>query len=332
MSTVCWLGLGHMGLPMASHLRAGGFDVQGFDPSADAAEAARAAGIRPCSSPVEAAAGASVVFTMLPTHAHVHKALSTPGLLDATEEGALIVDCSTISGSDARNLAELVSTSGRQFLDAPVSGGTPGAQAGTLTFMVGGPTDAVDTLTPFLNTMGSRIFHVGEIGCGQSAKTVNNMMLAMNMASVCEAAALGDRLGLNHETLVEIVKVSSGDSWVLRNFYPVAGIVDNAPANKDFIPGFTATLMRKDVGLALTAGAEHPVDLGMTAEAARRLDRMIEAGLGDQDFSAMIRLASGLLDHTLDGANIVTNPASGSSISQDEPRKHPLHTSSSLSR
>ncbi|MBC2638169.1 NAD(P)-dependent oxidoreductase [Rhodococcus wratislaviensis] len=302
MSTVCWLGLGHMGLPMASQLRAQGFDVQGFDPSADASEAARLAGIRPCLSPVEAASGADVVFTMLPTYAHVHRALSTPGLLEATAEDALIVDCSTISGPDARELAAFVVPSGRRFLDAPVSGGTPGAHAGTLTFMVGGPNQAVTVLTPFLEAMGSRIFHVGEVGCGQSAKTVNNMMLAMNMASVAEAAVLGERLGLEHKTLVEIVKVSSGDSWVLRNFYPVAGVVDNAPANDDFTPGFTTALMRKDVGLALTSAAGHPVDLGMTAEVARRLDRMIEAGLGGQDFSALVHVASGALDRELDGA------------------------------
>ncbi|WP_328810636.1 3-hydroxyisobutyrate dehydrogenase [Rhodococcus sp. NBC_00294] len=292
MTTVCWLGLGHMGLPMASHLSSRGYEVRGFDPSADALDAARAASITPCASPAEAAHAADAVFTMLPTYAHVDHVLSQPGLLESTAPDALVVDCSTISGTDARNLGALVAPTGRQFLDAPVSGGTPGAHAGTLTFMVGGPGDAVTRLTPYLQAMGSRTFHVGETGCGQSAKTVNNMMLAMNMASVAEAAALGAELGLDHNTLVDIVKVSSGDSWVLRNFYPVPGVVDNAPANNDFEPGFTVNLMRKDVGLALASADDHGVDLGMTTEVARRLDRLIESGRGGKDFSVLVQLAS----------------------------------------
>jgi 3-hydroxyisobutyrate dehydrogenase len=304
MQKVCWLGLGRMGLPMATHLSAGGFEVHGYDPSAEVRQGAEQAGITTHHAAVEAAAGAHAVFTMLPTFAHVEQALSVPGFLASTAGDALIVDSSTIGGDDARCLAEKVHAAGRRFIDAPVSGGTPGAHAGTLTFMVGGPADSVQEATPYLDAMGSRIFHIGHIGCGQSAKTVNNMILAMNMAAVSEAATLAGRLGLDHRALVEIVKVSSGDSWVLRNFYPVAGVVDNAPANNDFAPGFTAQLMRKDVGLALGAASAHAVDLGMTQEAARRLDRLINAGLGDLDFSALVQLAEGsVIEPVKDGVS-----------------------------
>ena len=159
--------------------------------------------------------------------------------------------------------------------------------------MVGGADTAVEVARPFLSAIGSRIFHLGSTGCGQSAKTVNNMMLAMNIASVCEAAMLAERLGLDHQTLLEVLEVSTSDSWVLRNFDPVAGVVDKAPANDDFAPGFTTHLMRKDVGLALEAAGKHPIDLGMTAEVARRLDRLIDEGLGDQDFSVLVKMAGG---------------------------------------
>jgi 3-hydroxyisobutyrate dehydrogenase len=298
---VCWLGLGRMGLPMAAHLSAVGFDVHGYDPSVSVREAATRAGITMHSTAQEAGDGAHAVFTMLPTYAHVEQALSAPGFLRATADAALIIDSSTISGANARELSVLAATAGRRFLDAPVSGGTPGAHAGTLTFMVGGPEESVQEAAPYFSAMGSRTFHIGEVGCGQSAKTVNNMLLAMNMAAVCEAAALAGKLGLDHHALVDIVKVSSGDSWVLRNFYPVAGVVENAPANRDFAPGFTAHLMRKDVGLALEAAAPHTVDLSMTEEAARRLDRLINAGSGDLDFSALMQVAQGRNLETVKG-------------------------------
>lgn len=293
MPKVCWLGLGRMGLPMATHLVRHGFDVHGYDPSASARQAAEAAGLRTHVTAQDAAIGAEAVFTMLPTFAYVEQVLS-PELLAATADDALIVDSSTISTDDARSLSRSVQRAGRTFIDAPVSGGTPGAHAGTLTFMVGGPDESIWQAAQYFSAMGSRTFHVGSVGCGQSAKTVNNMLLAMNMAAVSEAAALANRLGLDHHTLVEIVKVSSGDSWVLRNFYPVAGVVDNAPANHEFSAGFTTQLMRKDVGLALhaaTVSGGDEVDLGMTEEVARRLDRLIDAGLGHLDFSILVQLA-----------------------------------------
>lgn len=298
MQKVCWIGLGHMGLPMAKNLMKSGFEVHGFDLSTDARKAAEHAGVITHDTAVAAAEDASAVFTMLPKSDHVRAALTAPGVIEATRASAIIVDCSTISASEAVQLAATIDAAGRCFLDAPVSGGTPGAEQGTLTFMVGGAAESVADVTPYLKAMGSRIFHVGQVGCGQSAKTVNNMMLAMNMASVAEAAALGEHLGLDHSTLVEIVKVSSGDSWVLRNFYPVAGVVENAPANNNFVAGFSANLMRKDVGLALAAAADSPIDLGMTAEVARRLDRVIARGLAEHDFSVLGELARGRNDES----------------------------------
>ncbi|MEV0642375.1 3-hydroxyisobutyrate dehydrogenase [Streptomyces sp. NPDC050619] len=291
---ICWVGLGHMGLPMVVHLHRAGFDVSAFDVSAEARAAAAAVGLRAPDTLLEAAEGAEVIFTMLPTGDHVRKVLLESGLDQATA-GAMCVDSSTISPAQAREISAEVAGTGRSFVDAPVSGGTAGAEDGTLTFMVGGTAEQFAHVTPLLEAMGRRHFHVGGTGCGQAAKLVNNMMLAMNMASVSEAAVIADRLGLDARTFWEIAQVSSGDSWVLRNFYPIPGVVPTSPASHDFAPGFTALLMRKDVGLALDETSAHAVPGAMTHQAARLLDQLIQAGEGHLDFSAVVRVAAGEL-------------------------------------
>jgi 3-hydroxyisobutyrate dehydrogenase len=296
---VCWVGLGHMGLPMAAHLHRAGHDVTAFDLSPESRNAATAIGVRAHDTLLDAAAGVEVVFTMLPTGEHVRKVLLDSGLAEVASE-ATYVDCSTISPADARAIAEGLAGTGLGFVDAPVSGGTGGAEGGTLTFMVGGTDVQFSMLIPLLEAMGRRLFHVGETGCGQAAKLVNNMMLAMNMAAVSEAAVMADRLGLDHRTFWEIAQVSSGDSWVLRNFYPVAGIVPTSPASHGFAPGFSASLMRKDVGLALHEAEAHAIPGAMTKQAADVLDQLIQSGNGHLDFSAVVRVAAG--DRALDTA------------------------------
>ncbi len=288
--TVCWIGLGNMGLPMATHLHEAGHDVIGFDLSPRACAAAANAGIPVAGSVQEAAVGANVLVTMLPKGEHVRAALFDSAALVTSARGALVIDCSTIAANDARAIAVEVAAMGRRFLDAPVSGGTAGAQAATLTFMVGGSVSDLAEAQPILTAMGSRIFRAGENGAGQSAKMVNNMMLAMNMQSTCEAAVLAQRLGIAAETVIEIAGVSTGDSWVLHNYYPVGGVVGKAPSSREFTGGFAATLMRKDLGLALDAAAEHGVDVTATAQVAERLDRLIADGHGGLDFSAIVRL------------------------------------------
>lgn len=290
---VCWIGLGNMGLPMATHLSGAGHRVTGFDLTSEARDAAAAAGIGVGASAADAAAGAEVLLTMLPRGEHVRSALLDAGALDAAAPGALVIDCSTVAAADALDLAAAVTATGRRFLDAPVSGGTGGARNATLTFMVGGAVADLTDARPLLECMGARLFHAGSVGAGQSAKMVNNMMLAMNMQSTCEAAVLAQRLGISPDTVVEIAGVSTGDSWALRNYYPVGGAVETAPSSRDFAGGFAVTLMRKDLGLALDAAALHGVDATTTAEVARRLDHLVDAGRGGLDFSALIQLVDG---------------------------------------
>jgi 3-hydroxyisobutyrate dehydrogenase len=289
---ICWIGLGNMGFPMAAHLHNSCYDVAGFDVSPQARVAAADAGVPVAESAREAANGAEVLVTMLPRGEHVRAALFDSVALAAAERDALVIDCSTIGTADARDIGAMVAATGRRFLDAPVSGGTSGAQNASLTFMVGGTAADVEAARPLFDAMGSRVFHAGEVGAGQSAKLVNNMMLAVNMQSTCEAAVLAQRLGIAPETVIEIVGVSTGDSWALRNYYPIPGAVEVAPSSRAFTGGFAAALMRKDLGLALDAAAEHGVDASATAEVARRLDRMIADGQGDLDFSAMVQLVN----------------------------------------
>ncbi|WP_305093334.1 3-hydroxyisobutyrate dehydrogenase [Prescottella sp. R16] len=297
-----WIGLGNMGLPMAANLHSAGrgadFEVTAFDLSPDTRRAAAAQGVPTAESTVEAATGADVLITMLPKGEHVRTALLESGALAATAPGAVVVDCSTIGTADAVALSTVVTGSGRRFLDAPVSGGTAGAQNGTLTFMVGGTDVDLDAVRPLLDAMGERIFHAGETGAGQSAKMLNNMMLAMNMQSTCEAAVLAERLGVSAKTVIDIAGVSTGDSWALRRYYPIGGAVESAPSSRDFAGGFAVTLMRKDLGLALDAAAAHGVDAAATTEVARRLDVLADNGFGLLDFSALVRLVDGTVTGT----------------------------------
>lgn len=291
-----WIGLGNMGLPMAANLHSAGYELVGFDLSPDARAAAKALGVPIADSSASAADGADVLITMLPKGDHVRAALLDSRALSATTPGALVIDSSTISTIEARDLAAAVSATGRRFLDAPVSGGTAGAQNATLTFMVGGGEADLDDARPLLEAMGARIFHAGDLGAGQSAKMLNNMMLAMNMQSTCEAAVLAQRLGIAPKTVIEIAGVSTGDSWALRNYYPVGGAVESAPSSREFTGGFAVTLMRKDLGLALAAADAHGVDAPATAEVARRLELLADRGFGGLDFSALIHLIDGTAD------------------------------------
>lgn len=288
-----WIGLGNMGLPMATNLHSAGYELVGFDLSADARAAAAAHGLPTADSAVTVATDADILITMLPKGDHVRAALLDSGALAVSAAGALVIDSSTIATDQAVDIAAAVTATGRRFLDAPVSGGTTGAGNATLTFMVGGAEADLDAARPLLQSMGSRIFHAGDLGAGQSAKMLNNMMLAANMQSTCEAAVLAQRLGIAPKTVIEISGVSTGDSWALRNYYPVGGAVESAPSSRDFVGGFAVALMRKDLGLALDAAAAHGVDAAATAEVARRLDLLADRGLSGLDFSALIRLVDG---------------------------------------
>ncbi len=233
---------------------------------------------------------------MLPKGDHVRAALLDSGALAVTAPAALVIDSSTIATAQAVDIAAAVAATGRRFLDAPVSGGTAGAANATLTFMVGGAEADLDEARPLLQAMGTRVFHAGDLGAGQSAKMLNNMMLAANMQSTCEAAALAQRLGIPPKTVIEIAGVSTGDSWALRSYYPVGGAVESAPSSRDFTGGFAVTLMQGSRPRARRGGLARDRRLGNrggrpTTGPARR-----QTVFGGLDFSALIRLVDGTIE------------------------------------
>lgn len=290
-SRIGFLGLGNMGGPMAANLVKGGHTVLGYDPVEAAQEAARAAGVQVVGAPSDAVTDVDAVITMLPNGALV---LSTyDDVLAAAAPGTLFVDSSTIAVDDAREAAERASKAGHRFLDAPVSGGVVGAEAGTLTFMVGGSADDLEAARPVLEPMSGRIVHCGETGNGQVAKLCNNLILAISMVGVSEAAVMGERLGLSHQAFYDVISTSAGQCWALNVNCPVPGPVPTSPANRDFAPGFATALMNKDLGLAMAAlestGTEAPVGT-LVADLYRAFG---DAGSGALDFSAIIQQIRG---------------------------------------
>ncbi len=297
---IAFIGLGHMGGPMAANLVKAGHEVTGFDLAPAVLDAARSAGLRIGESAAASVADAEVVITMLPAGRHVLAAYQgdgiTSGLLDAAPAGTLFIDSSTIAVDEAREAAELARAAGHRPLDAPVSGGVVGAENATLAFMVGGEATDFDRARPILEAMGRRIVHCGGAGLGQAAKVCNNMILGISQIAVAEAFVLGERLGLSHEALFNVASNASGQCWALTTNCPVPGPVPTSPANNEYRPGFAGTLMAKDLGLARQAIGLTSVDakLGLLAGS---IYRDYAAGTdGDQDFSGIIntiRAASG---------------------------------------
>jgi 3-hydroxyisobutyrate dehydrogenase len=272
---------------MARNLVAAGHQVKVFDIVADAMAAVDGAIAEP--SAAAAAGGVEVFVSMLPAGRHVRALyLDEGGVLDSADSGTLLVDCSTIDAATARDVASRAGERGLAMLDAPVSGGTGGAEAGTLTFMVGGEAAAVERGRPLFEVMGSNVFHAGEAGAGQMAKACNNMLLAIHMAGTAEALALGVANGLDPAVLSEIMKQSSGGNWSLNVYNPYPGVMPNAPASRDYQGGFLVDLMSKDLGLALDAakatGASVP--LGALADSLYALHRRSHAA-GRLDFSSI---------------------------------------------
>ena len=288
---VAFIGLGNMGGPMAINLKRAGYTVQAFDLSADAIAKVRAEGVDVAASAREAVQGAEVVISMLPASKHVEALyLGDEGLIKLIQPGALLIDCSTIAPASAQKVAAAATSQGLQMIDAPVSGGVAGATAGTLTFIVGGPAEALERARPVLQAMGKNIFHMGDAGAGQVAKLCNNMALGVIMAVTGEALALGAAHGLDAKTLSQMMAVSTGRSWATEVCNPWPGVLENAPASRGYSGGFGNDLMLKDMGLAVEAaiGVGATVPLG---ELARNLYAMNkQAGRGGQDFSSVVQL------------------------------------------
>ncbi|MCC5672310.1 3-hydroxyisobutyrate dehydrogenase [Kocuria rhizophila] len=293
MSTITWIGLGHMGAPMSANLVAAGHDVRGFDLSEAAMAAAREGGVQTFSTMGEALDGAEVVITMLPKGEHSRAVyLGEDGVLALAPKDALLVDSSTIDVATAEQLHRAASEAGFAFVDAPVSGGISGAAAGTLTFMIGGEEQHARRAEEVVQPMAGRVVHTGAAGTGQAAKIVNNMMLFICLEACSEGSVLADRLGLDPRVFWEIASVSSGDSWALQTWYPVPGMTDSAAANHNFDATFSATLAAKDIGLALAAGEQTDVNLPAARLVAERFQELIDEGLADKDCSLIAKYAA----------------------------------------
>ena len=283
---VAFIGLGNMGGPMAANLVKAGYGVKGFDLSAESCQAATANGVAVVASAVDAAKDADVVVTMLPAGKHVISVWKE--LTAAVQPGTLLIDCSTIDVESARQAHVMAKEASCLSIDAPVSGGTGGATAGTLTFMVGGAAEAFARGEPVLQKMGKKIVHCGDAGAGQAAKICNNMILGITMAGVCEAFVLGEKLGLSHQALFDVASTSSGQCWSINTYCPVPGPVPTSPANNGYKPGFAAALMLKDLKLSQEAAGAAGATTEMGAHAADLYERFDALGHGGDDFSGLI--------------------------------------------
>ncbi len=294
MAHIGFIGLGNMGLPMAQNLLKAGHAVQGFDMSQAQVLALTASGGQAAASVKAAASGVEIVITMLPAGQHVRDVyLGSEGVLAAAGAGTLLIDSSTIDVATARDMAAAADKRGLAMLDAPVSGGVGGAQAGTLTFMVGGGDEAFARAKPILETMGKTIVHAGGAGNGQAAKICNNMILGVSMIAVSEAFVLAEKLGLDAQKLYDISSKSSGQCWSMTTYCPVPGPVPTSPANRDYKAGFTAAMMLKDLKLAQDAARAAGADTPLGADAAKIYADFVETGEGPRDFSGVIRFIRG---------------------------------------
>lgn len=291
---IAFIGLGNMGRGMVLNLHKAGLDVTGFDLSVATCQELAAQGLRIASSAQAAAQGADVLITMLPAGQHVQSLIvgtaDAPGVLGQLANGALIIDSSTIAADTARQIGQAASARGVDFVDAPVSGGTAGAAAGTLTFMVGGSAQAVERARTLIEKMGKNLFHAGDIGAGQTAKICNNMLLAIQMIGTSEALALGLANGLDAKVLSEIMRRSSGGNWTLEVYNPVPGVQETSAATRGYTGGFGTDLMLKDLGLALenAIAARASTPLGSLARSLYAAHSL--SGAGGKDFSSIIEM------------------------------------------
>ncbi|MBU1332379.1 MAG: 3-hydroxyisobutyrate dehydrogenase [Gammaproteobacteria bacterium] len=291
MSQIAFIGLGHMGLPMARNLLKAGHHLRVFDLLPAAIDELAKEGAQPASSALDAVAQADVVISMLPASRHVEGLyLGADGLLNALKTGTLVLECSTIAPQVARNVHHAAQERGIELLDAPVSGGTAGAAAGTLTFMVGGAAKVLAKARPLFEAMGRNIFHAGPEGAGQVAKVCNNQVLAVQMIATAEAMAMGVANGLEPAVLAEIMRQSSGGNWTLEKYNPWPGVMENAPASKGYSGGFMAELMAKDLGLAQETAQASGNSTPMGALALQLYRLLLEQGKGKQDFSVVQQL------------------------------------------
>jgi 3-hydroxyisobutyrate dehydrogenase len=291
MTTIGFIGLGNMGNPMAANLVKAGYAVHGFDLVPENLKTARDNGVVVMANGVAAAKDAEIVITMLPAGKHVLSVYED--IAPKATKGTLFIDSSTIDVDSARKAHAIAARHGLLSIDAPVSGGTGGAAAGTLTFMAGGSKEAFAKAEPVLKPMAGRIVHCGDAGAGQAAKICNNLILGVSMIGVSEAFVLAEKLGLSHQALFDVASTSSGQCWSLTTYCPVPGPVPTSPANRDYQPGFAAALMLKDLKLAQEAAQQSGAVTPLGAEAAQLYSLFNAQGHGGADFSGIIKFLRG---------------------------------------
>jgi 3-hydroxyisobutyrate dehydrogenase len=291
---IAFIGLGNMGGPMAMNLLKAGHTLSAFDLSKDACAKFAADGLPIAASAAATLDGAEIVVSMLPASAHVEGLYlgsdGQPGILEKIAPGTLVIDSSTIATATSRKVAEAAAKKGVAVIDAPVSGGTGGAIAGTLTFMVGGSEADLERARPVLEKMGANIFHAGAAGAGQTAKICNNMLLGVLMIGTSEAIALGVANGLDPKVLSEIMRRSSGGNWALEKYNPLPGVMETAPASKNYAGGFGTDLMLKDLGLAQENAAAVRASTPLGGLARNLYAAHSLAGHGALDFSSVIKM------------------------------------------
>ena len=289
MARVGFIGLGNMGGGMAANLAKAGHEVRAFDLSEDALARAVQHGSKKAKSAADACKDADAVVTMLPAGTHV-AAVYGESVLGKAPTSAILMDCSTIDVATARAVEEDATAQGYVMVDAPVSGGIAAAEAGTLTFMVGGSDDGFGKAREYLEKMGKAVIHAGGPGSGQAAKIVNNMLLGATMAATCEAFVLAQKLGLDPQTFYDISSKASGQSWSMTSYCPLPGVGPETPADRNYDGGFMAMLMLKDLKLAMAAADAAGAYTPMGGEAAELYQRFIDRGGGTKDFSALIKM------------------------------------------
>lgn len=287
---IAFIGLGNMGAPMAANLVKAGHTVVGYDVTDTGCAAGRAGGAHIAASEAECASGADVLITMLPNGVIAKSVWEAA--LPALGSERLAIDCSTIDVASARELHEMARAAGCLAIDAPVSGGVGGASAGTLTFMCGGLPEAHAAANVVLSAMGKKIVACGGAGAGQAAKICNNMVLGVSMIAVCEAFALADRIGLDRQAMFDVVSNSSGSCWSINTYCPVPGVGPKSPADNGYQPGFAASLMLKDLKLAMSASKASDAATPLGQHAMEIYEQFVAKGGGGRDFSAVVEAFS----------------------------------------
>jgi 3-hydroxyisobutyrate dehydrogenase len=283
-----FIGTGAMGQPMLANLVRKGHGVCAYDVAESALAAAVKLGATRAPSAADAARGAELVITMLPSSSHAESVyLGAGGVLEGVAAGRLCIDMSTIDPSVSRRIAEAVNRRGARFLDAPVSGGVPRAEDGTLAIMVGGDARDVEEARPVLAAMGANIIHVGPVGSGEVAKLCNNLIAGVAAVAVSEAFRIAEGFGVDPKVLTDVISKSSGHTWVMEHMHPVPGLVGKAPSSRDYAPGFTTDLMAKDLGLAVNAARELRVPVVVAPAAQQALRLASSHGFGRKDFSSI---------------------------------------------